>query len=286
MGFPLGSAPLADGTGTSPTDMQRIIGSMYHNAGIIPGSSVGGVVGTTSMAYKVDPCTVFTWSNSAAKLGLLVPVEAATVQTDPAPSTGTRTDFIYVDSAGAIRVKMGGVAPAGVILGQFVVPAGAVSTQSIPNIADRTFAVPAGASLSRLHKFHDPANGIKGNEAPLQLGTGRFVLPSDRIVRFDLTHCISAAQDTDPVNESATMRWRVYIDDVLELAFTTRVTWMAPQTNFLSFTKELSEGEHRVHYVQDQIEGVGNGLGWTHHKGTAAGYPGNRFEVWDVGVAR
>ena len=190
-----------------------------------------------------------------------------------------------MDRDGLVYVTQGAAPAGGITLGLFTVPAGVTSTLSAQQSVDRNFAVPAGASIGMLHRFHDPANGIKGNVSPLTLGTGRFSVPSDSWVRFDMTHCLSAIQDADPENESAAVRWRVYIDDVLELAFTTRVTLATPHTNFMSFTVQMSEGVHKVHYVQDQIEGM-SGPGWMHHKGTSAGYPGNRFEVWHVGVAQ
>lgn len=293
MNWPLGKAPEQVGTvptpeempvlnGTSPADMQRIIGSSYHTSGIIP---TGGltVKGTSTMAYHVSAGAVVL--KSANGTGLIYAVEEQTVQTTPAPATGSRQDRVYMDRNGLVGVTQGDAPGGGITLGLFTVPAGVTSTSSTMKSVDRNFAVPAGASIGLLHRFHDPANGIKGNVTAMTLGTGRFSVPSDSWVRFDMTHCLSAIQESNADQPSAAIRWRVYIDDELELAFTTRVTRAAPQTNFMSFTKQLSFGTHKVHYVQDQIEGL-SGPGWMHHKGTNQGYPGNRFEVWHAGVAQ
>ena len=190
-----------------------------------------------------------------------------------------------MDRDGLVYVTQGAAPGGGITLGLFTVPAGITATTSAQQSVDRNYAVPAGGSLGLLHRFHDPANGIKGNVSAMPLGTGRVVLQTDSWVRFDMTHCLSAIQEDNTDQPSAAIRWRVYIDDELELAFTTRVTRAAPQTNFMSFTVKMLAGGHKVHYVQDQIEGL-SGPGWMHHKGTNQGYPGNRFEVWHVGVAQ
>lgn len=288
MAYPVGkpSTEISPGVwqGTTPEGLQRWLGSMFTASGWIPGRHTGKVSGTTSWSYAYEPGAAMMWASWNGGAGLIVPIEAGVVPTSPAPSSGSRSDVVYVDSKGVVRVAQGATsAPEGVVLDRFVVPAGATNTNGATSNYDRTFAIPAGASLGRLHRFHDPANEIFGNVAAMTLGTGRFSLPSDRLVRFDLTHCISAEQDANPATGEATvMRWRVYIDNKLEVAFTTRAEWDNPQTNFMSFTKELAEGAHTVHYVQDRLKGAR----FKHHKGTAAAYAGNRFEVWDAGVSR
>ena len=296
MGYPLGKAPTQTGTmptptemptfrGTTPDDMQRILGAQYVTQGLLSNGG-GNVIGTSDMSYKVYPGAAFVWTNQAQRLGVLVPFDGVTVPTDPAPASGSRTDVVYVDTNGDVRVNVG-YQPGGgggVILAKFTVPAGVSSTASLSPSVDRDYAIATGATRGRLHAFHDPANGVKGNQNPMTLGTGRFAIPSDRYMRFDLTHCISAMQDADQTAEAAALRWRVYIDNVLEVAFVTRAQWKNPQVNFMSFTKSLPKGVHTVHYVQDQIEGLKTGF--MHHKGGPDAYPGNRFEVWDAGAAR
>lgn len=290
MGHPIGlpSEQLEDGTwvGMTPLGMQRAIGQMYNNPGIVPGNrSQIHVEGTSGWSYKVPACTAFAWISEAERRAVLIPVEGATMPVS-APSGGSsRTDMIYVDLQGITRVAEGRTASTapggGVVIDRMVIPAGASNTQGAVSNFDVRYAVPVGASLGLLHRFHDPANNIFGNVAPLPLGQGRFTLPSDRLVRFDMTHCISAEQDSDPTRGEATvMRWKVYVDDLLELAFTSRAEWDNPQTNFMSFTKWMTAGEHTVHYVQDRLKGAR----FKHHKGTADGYAGNRFEVWDAGA--
>ena len=274
MGYPWPKAPLEDGTGTTPTDLQRIVGAQYVSSGILPNGGLT-VEGTSGMAYKVNSGACFMWVSSSSRLGMLVPVEGTTVNTIPAPSTGSRIDTVYVDGDGAVRVVQGTTIPGGVAIARFTVPAGITATTAAQQSLDRHFAIPTGASMGLLHRFHDPASGVAGNTSPMTLGAGRFNLSSDSWVRFDLTHCIGGES-----GEATVMRWRVYIDDVLETAFTTRAEWTIPQVNHMSFTKQLSEGAHKVHYVQDRLYGAR----FIHHKGGADAWPGNRFEVWHSGA--
>ena len=195
MGYPLGKAPLADGTGTTPTDMQRIIGAQYMNSGLLPNGGLE-VTGTSSMSYAVTAGAVFMWTSFASKLGMLVPVEATTVQTNPAPSTGSRTDTIYVDGDGAVRVAIGSSnIPSGVAIARFTVPAGITATKSATQSIDRNFAIPAGASLGRLAQWRDPGGGVVGSAETTRF-TGRFHLPSDRVIRADMTTTIKSSGST------------------------------------------------------------------------------------------
>ena len=285
------SEQLEDGTwvGMTPLGLQRVIGQMYWNDGIIPGNRTQSrVKGTTGWAYAVPSGAAFVWSSAAERRGVLVPFEAETIAVSPPSSGSSRTDVIYIGMDGLVRVAEGrtaNTAPAGgVVIDRMVIPAGATNTQGATSNFDIRYAIPTGTSLGQLHHFHDPKDGVKGNVAPMTLGTGRFTLPSDRIIRFDMLHCLSAIQPSSTDQPSAAIRWRLYIDDQIETTFTTRVTRAAPQTNQMSYYKELSVGTHKVHYVQDQIEGL-SGPGWRHHKGGGDAWPGNRFEVWDAGVA-
>lgn len=293
MGYPFGKAPQQTGTtptpaempvyqGTTSADMQRIIGAQYMTSGVLPNGGLT-VKGSSKMEYVVSPGACFMWINSADKLGMLVPVDGITVPTDPAPSTGSRVDVVYVDGNGNVRVNIG-YQPghsSGVIIAKFTVPAGITGTNNAQLSVDRDFAIPVGASMGRLHAFHDPASdGVIGNVSPMTLGQGRFFLPSDRIVRFDLTHCMGSTMEA---NQTASIiRWRIYVDNAQLGSFVTRAEWDWPQTQFTSISTVLSEGAHTVHYTQD-LQG---GARFVHRKGTAAGYLGNRFEVWDAGVSR
>lgn len=196
MGYPWGRAPLADGTGTTPTDIQRIIGAQFMTSGILPN---GGLIvtGTAAMAYAVTAGAAMMWTSAAAKLGILVPVEATTVATDPAPATGSRVDTIYVDGQGAVRVAIGSTTvPSGVAIARFTVPAGITATTSASQRLDRDYAIATGASLGRLSQWVDPGGGPAGT-SEVTRHQSQFFLPSDRILRVDLSLTVRSATATE-----------------------------------------------------------------------------------------
>lgn len=198
MGHPWPKAPLEDGTGTTPTDLQRIIGAQYVSSGLLP-SGGGAVSGTSGMAYAVEAGAAFMWTSFAARLGMLVPFEATTVQTDPAPATGSRTDTVYVDGDGAVRVAIGTKSiPSGVAISRWTVPAGITATTAAAQSIDRNFAISAGASLGRLAWYRHPGSG-RGATTESTLYAGRFNLPSDRLMRVDLTTTIRSDTATEGI---------------------------------------------------------------------------------------
>ena len=218
MGWPLGKAPNGSGTGTSPADLQRIIGASYMGSGLLPNG--GGLVsGTAGMAYAVAAGTAMMWTDSAQKRGMLVPFEAATVSTDAAPATGSRTDTVYVDGEGAVRVAIGSAsAPSGVPIARFTVPAGITATTSASQRLDRDFAIPVGASLGMLTHWQDPGGGAVG-PADTVRHQAQFYLPSDRVLRVDvsvvLRSVVSDAPGTCQVGVelvSGTTVWSRWID--------------------------------------------------------------------------
>ena len=196
MGYPLGKAPIKIGEapapetvdilqGTTPADMQRIIGAQYMNNGIIPNGGLS-VEGTSSMAYKVNAGVAFMWTSSAAKTGILIPVEETVVETIPAPATGSRQDVIYVDTLGVVHVAQASTHPTGIQIARFTVPAGITATSAAQQRIDRSFAVPTGGALGRMAHWTDPGGGAATMKESTKT-VERFVLPSDRLVEIRVT---------------------------------------------------------------------------------------------------
>lgn len=240
MGFPWPKAPLSDGTGTSQTDLQRIVGAQYMTSGILPNGGLT-VAGTSSMAYKVSAGAAFMWTSSAARLGVLVPVEETTVNTVAAPSTGSRIDTVYVDGAGAVRVVQGTSIPSGVAIARFTVPAGITATTAAQQSLDRDFAIPTGASLGRLARWEDPGGGSVGGDEVVR-HSSRFYLPSDRMLRIDLTATVAAVAG-EPAGAGVIKvdldsgRWNRW------MSFTYGASW---DTKSAVFATAATEGTHTL----------------------------------------
>ena len=196
MGYPWGMAPVKVGEvpapevvdvlqGTTPADMQRIIGAQYMNNGIIPNGGLS-VEGTSSMAYKVNAGAAFMWTSSAAKTGIIIPVETQTVNTVPAPATGSRTDVVYVDTQGVVHVAQASTHPTGIQIAKFTVPAGITATTAAQQSINRSFAVPTGGALGRMAHWTDPGGGAATMQESVKT-VQRFALPSDRLVEIRVT---------------------------------------------------------------------------------------------------
>ena len=267
MGYPLGKAPLEDGTGTTPVDMQRIIGAQYATSGILPTGGVA-VKGTSSMAYKITAGAVVL--KTVAGLGMLHPVEEQTVNTLPAPATGSRQDRVVMDVNGAISITSGPAPGGGITLGLFTVPAGVTSTSAAVQSIDRNYAIPAGASLGRLAHWVDPGGAVVTTSEQTRTSK-RFFLPSDRMVRVDLLATVRAATATP-----GSMRMTVKIDS--DFTKTLWVPYGAQWTTTSgSWSVELREGAHTVTVSTGVVSG---GLYQMSEEQSAS-----EMNVWDAGVA-
>lgn len=191
MAHPLGlpSEQLPDGSwaGTTPQGIQRVLGQMYMNAGIVPGNRTEHrVVGTTGWSYDVPALTAFMWISHSARRGVLVPVEAETIPVSAPVGGASRTDTIYIDLDGVVKVAEGKTsAPAGVEIDRMVIPAGATNTRGAVSNWDIKYAIPTGASLGRLAFWAHPGSGTVKKPVTTQF-TKRFYVPSDRLIKLDM----------------------------------------------------------------------------------------------------
>ena len=280
MGYPHGKAPIKIGEvptpetmpvfqGTEPVDMQTIIGARYHTSGILPSGGVQ-VQGTSSMAYKVTRGAVVL--KAASGLALEYPVEEQTVNTAPAPSTGSRQDRIVMDANGNITVVNGAAPAGGITLGLFTVPAGGTSTAAATQSMDRNFAIPAGASLGRLAHWVDPG-GVASSKSSVTRGAQRFYLPSDRAVEITFTGTVRASDDKTP----GVMFFDVQID-----SNEPHRVWVDYGSQWASgagyWSETLREGAHTVKIISGHVSG---GL----YK-TSTGRSGTEVNVYDRGVSR
>lgn len=190
MGYPYGIAPDGSGNGLTPAGLQTITAAEYGNVG----GRISGckITKKSTMAYDVGAgaVVVMTGSNLAVK----VPVEAVTVSTIPAPSTGSRTDYIVVSTMGAVSVVQAKPA-SGTIIAEFNVPAGITGTTGASQVADSRFAMPIGTPMGPLvPRWSDPAGqGALADPAERTIyQTVLPLLPTDRWVEVRLTQAIYA----------------------------------------------------------------------------------------------
>lgn len=289
MGYPLGKAPVKIGEvptpetmpvfqGTEPVDMQRVLWGLYVGDAplIVRGCEV---TGTSRMAYKVAPGVVYIPVGEAR--GMLVPVDGATVSTEPAPSSGAREEWVYVDQTGAIKVAAGSL-PAGTVgLDRRRVPAGVTATTSAPGIENHGFAMLLGASMGRLGQWTDTLGYRTVVPTWKQTVFAKtFTLATDRLLRFDLRQSMALEK---PSNYKGSFVWEIVVDGAVFQSFELEVGEIA-ETKFVSVTRWMLRGEHTVSVVRRQQRDPN--VKTLHYIGSSANWPGNGFELSDVGLAQ
>ena len=279
MAFPIGlpSEEQPDGTwvGTTPQGIQRVIGSMYQNSGILPGNRTSAKVsGTSSWAYAVPSLTAFMWTSYASRLGVLVPIDAETIPVSAPVGGASRTDTIYCDLDGVVKVAEGATAaPAGLEIDRMVIPAGAVNTQGATSNWDTRYAIPAGASLGMLAKYEFPNNTRPpANGSYDFVYTKRFTVPTDRLVRIEAGVTLESI-NTSPGRGAI----GIQIDGTYQKAFHASYD-NRNQTGGCVWTTEVSEGAHTfsvftTHFSGSVFKTVGSATA-------------SEVTLWDAGVAQ
>lgn len=237
MGYPIGLAPDGSGNGTKPVDMQRWIWSLYRvdTAQIARGLEVSG---RSNMTYAFNSGVIII--PTGAQRAIAVPVDGGTVPTAAAPSSGTRTDYIYVGQDGA--VKVGTSQPEDTaLLDKRTVPAGITATTATTSLlGNRKYAPLFGSSMGRLAYWsQSDADLTKQTDARKRMCALTFTIDSDRRVDMGLQVSYEMARNANSgpdVGKTASFLWEIWIDGVhrrsVEIAVESfadtkqnRVTW-------------------------------------------------------------
>lgn len=270
------SVELPDGNweGMTPIGLQQAIGQMYNNAGIVPGNrSALSVKGTTGWSYSIPASVAFVWTSYAARRAVLVPIAPETLPVAAPVGGAKRTDVIYVGTDGIVRIAQGATsAPAGtVVLDRMVIPASAANTQSATSNWDVVYAIPAGAALGRMIGWEDPGGPERGAEKLRY--TKRFVVPTDRIIRMDLTSAVRASGGT---GGEGRMAFRARIDGTWTRAMSVVYnnywnTWTA------NWSTEVSAGAHVIELLTE-------GYDSNEWEFAVGGEGRTEFSLWDAGA--
>lgn len=249
-----------DGTkvGTSGQDIRRIFGSLYTE-GVISGAEV---VGTTGLSYKISAGLINLWyaGSKDAKESVMVPIPSMTVVTSAGPSSGTRTDYVWVrqnppgnntSTGSQVTVGVSSSKPSSspgeyFIIAQFTVPAGMTATSKATRKADRTFSVPYGSGGLILN-IKDTYHGRLADKID-QLAnlTGSITLPTDQTVEFTcgVTAYLSGSESRplDAINAGLT------VDGYRNTWWTTPPLGPWAATYEWSHILELSAGTHQIEF--------------------------------------
>lgn len=280
----------ANGTGTTPDDIQTITAAEYANPGILAGCEV---TGTSAMSYNVKEGAVLI--QLALGRMIRVPVQAQTVPTAAAPATGSRNDLVYVkqnfpatDGNNAVVVGVSTSLPSNSVeIGRRTIPAGITSTNQAVSIGNTRYARPIGSTLGALGGTVD-TDGTVHAEGVFARGSVSFYVPTDRSVEFSLQSCVStdtSAANNGPRVPGGSVMYKVYVDGVLQRSFERGYSTLWDVQHF-EFGMPLNVGAHTASYTVERrwVEQGSTGK-WRVRHGGAEKFPGDIFSITDRGVA-
>lgn len=289
MVYPIGLPSTQDGSGNwkgmTPEGMQRAIGSSYMNEGIVPGPIPFRVSGTNGWAYSITACTVVAYTSTSKRLAVLIPIEAGSIPVSAAPAGSGRTDTIYVDLTGTVRVAEGTSAPgSGVVLATRKLPAGAANTKAATATGDTDYAIPSGSSLGRLLYWNGEGITAWTETMPTSRFTGRFVLPTDRIVRLEQVATLTTPDAATSLPHYVAFTYRLDGDTWVKRAYfqadPTR------QTRSVSMSLELPAGAHTLQIDTHIRSYNGHGTDIDKIYVSESWDSALEFSLWDAGVAQ
>lgn len=280
-----GIDPTLDGSGvptsgTSSLDIRHISAGLYS-----PGVISGGVVSTSvsSLTYAVSAGVAAV--SIAAGETTLVPVPAVTVTTT-APSSGSRTDIIYIQQhvpsidgdSNAIVGVASALPPRSLMLDSYVISAGQSNTRQAVKNGNIDYSIPYGASLGVIYQYRDVLNGPIG--ADTTIVNASFYLPTDRLVHLSMLASMNSEGATGFDNSKyCEAGFYTYMDGVERWAWTTPGLHQARAEYHWADYCTLTAGKHTVS-VRRTIA-TGPATPWQHWEPN--GTPGALFTIQDIG---
>lgn len=287
----LGLAVDSAGNGTTPDDMQRIIGANWRVAGILSGAAVEG---TSTMRYHVfSGAVVMNWGTDQK---IVVPVTDTYVPVSPNPGSAVRRDKIYVqqrtveadgDNLTVVAATAGSLPPRSILLADYEVPAGATTTAGAVDRANRVYTRSVGGQYGQVAKFIDTDTTQHGKElvkrGVQQLWFGAMwngVAPTDRDAMVHFNSCISAGtgQGIDP---EGSVIYRFYLNDSLVYSVE-RVFNKYWESKYFAFPLVIQQANNTIYYTVQWKSGADT---WAVRYGGTDKYPGDQLVVVDNGVA-
>ena len=263
--------------GTQPEDIQQILGAQWYNADQSPVVGGGFVSGRADLSYRVT-----------AGVGVLATPHGASLRTWQTGNTALvsqpavdRTDTIYVDGTGQVRVAAGVEPPASVcILDKMRIKAGATSTNGASSIHDRNWALPYGATLGWLYGYGELRGGL-AVPASETMVSGRFWVPTDRWVDIHVDHAIFQTEWGS--NKTGYVRYELWLDGGLIHTFELPYAAAYCPEYFTMKMAKVSRGGHAL--VVKRIKVVGPTAHFFGKVGSVDKYAGGFVGVEDKGVA-
>jgi hypothetical protein len=287
----LGVDPLLDGNGvpikgTSAQDIRKIYGGLY-SPGVISGGAVTTSASVLSFAVSAGVAAI----PGATGEVILAPIPAKTVTALPAPSTGSRTDIVYVQQRYTsiegdpdTDVFIGQTLPQrAVALGTYTINAGITNSNAAVLSGSVNYSIPYGASMGLLHEYkHNTSQNLPTSLT--RWGTGQINLPTDRKLLFSIRASLQAVGAVGFDNSKYCEYY--FLPNIDNADF---VIWQTPGLHQSLATYQFdghfnaSAGIHTVKFGIGRMVGPGTGFTYAGTDGMGFGREGIIFQVRDAG---
>lgn len=280
-----GLLPDAKGNGTTPEDIQLIIGAQYRYEGIISGVAVAQMSG--KLAFQVmEGAVVMNWGTNQK---IMVPVYRQEIPVAANPGTTAVRVKVYVqqqtvaadgDNLAVVKTTTGALPARSILLADYEIPPGTTkNTAAAIDRANRIYTRPVGGQYGILHKTIDKDTSWHNTPGVITRGQGRIgVLPTERDVTIHLNSCLTT-QDA-----LGTVQYKFYVDGALAATCERPVDWNYGN-HYFAFPLVLDATSHTFHYT---VEGRPQTLGDNQFRivyGGPNSNTGDMFWVQDNGVA-
>lgn len=275
-------------SGTTAQDVRRIQSGLY-SPGVISGSTVE--LRSDAMSYNVNGGVVSIFMNYGESVLAAVPY--VSVDVDPVPTTGGRTDYIYayqnipaLEGNSDLVIKCGTSVPLerAVILDVYDQPAGATNTSRGVRHQPVQMSIPYGGTMGVLVKVNYTYDGVLQNSNH-RIGNTSFYLPTDRLVTFRASAVLSASGATKfDATKYCEYGFLPNIDNNDIAYWTSAGLHQAWATYQWSMTLALKAGPHTSNLGLQQV--VGPGLTYCHYGKDNQGLwrDGITYSITDAGV--
>jgi len=273
--------------GTDDLDVRKVWGALYT-----PGIISGCKITTSSSQLKYTVASGVVAIKTATGEVVMAPVAGGTVTASTV--TSNRTDIVYVqqrfpsiEGDSELVLGVGTSLPSRALeLGSYAISSGATNTNAAVKDKDVDYSIPYGASLGVLHQWQNTYNG-QLSATLLREGQGSFSLPTDRMVNFSMSACVSAVGAVGFDNAKyVEYGWLPQLDGVNLALWTTPGLHQSWQTVNFNLTTTVLAGKHTVNLGGLRNYGPGQA---TLHFGTGGdGYwrTGLVFKVTDMGPVK
>ncbi|MCH4181361.1 MAG: hypothetical protein LKF44_08230 [Atopobiaceae bacterium] len=293
-GYPV--AQLANGTGCTAPTLRQVTKARWENTGVVCGLAV---TGRTTLAYAVTAGVAVCSKGDSDGYTECYFAGGSTPAVAAANSTNPRIDSVWItshdatqgdaDNAVTLGVTQGTAAATptaptiptyATLLAQMVMPAGATTTANATQAASVGYAIPYGASLGVLHSHLNTYDGTADSSSTWYTeDSGTLSLPTDRLLEFRYSRCMSAASESSILVE-------LYLDGspFVQDEMVANNHW---ETHVFDFIKEVPAGTHT--FAVKNKHQSGDAIWYHYAAGSERGTShasGMTFDVIDKGVVR